>query len=68
MTRFNQKLAVIKNEIQNAFPNREWEMEQYMTDAITYANKVGTTLDEKMEIIEDFVYEQMQATEPEWMN
>lgn len=68
MTKFQERLQQIKNNLSFQYRDREWEMEEYMNQAIDYANSnKNWTLNDKMGYIENYTQEQLEMTIPEWM-
>lgn len=68
MRNFDEMISDVKARLNYEYRDREWETEQYINQAIPYANSYkGATLQSKMDIIEEYTREQLDATVPEWM-
>lgn len=68
MTKFQERLQQIKANLSFQYRDREWEMEEYINQAISYANSnKNWTLNDKMDYIESYTQEQLEITIPEWM-
>lgn len=58
---FTTKIQNMMQHLYHDYPNREWELEQYLKQAIKYANSIkNLTLFDKIEIIENEIREQIE--------